>query len=109
MLFCFKYTVSDYSPNAMVSGLILRGHTSNCQTFTALSDNEVEGNELFQVSLSLEQLESGTGVKEITENTVVVTIVDQTTPGKNYPNAIYIRSMTSSSLFPSPLQTEQCS
>ena len=55
-------------------------NTSDCQTFTAQDDSEVEGNETFEVKLSLQRFGLLTSGHIITDDTVVVTIVDQTPP-----------------------------
>ena len=80
-----------------MAGEIFAANTSDCQVFTALIDNKEENDELFEISLNLKEIVFGTGLHNITENTVVITIFDLTLEGKTklpfivfHYNCIYI-------------------
>ena len=80
-----------------MAGEIFAANSRDCQVFTALIDNKEENDEFFEISLNLKQIAFGTGLHNINENTVVITIFDVTLKGKTklrfivfHYNCIYI-------------------
>ena len=80
-----------------MAGEIFAANRRDCQVFTALIDKIEENDEFFEISINVMEIVFGTGLHNINENTVVITIFDKTVKGKTklrfivfHYNCIYI-------------------